>query len=50
MFEEHERIAAKKDIDPADLLTGLTCRDKGCDTTLTFDKKAAQSELFTLIH
>ena len=54
--EEHERvatlcrIAVKQDSDLADLLIGLTARDRGCETTLTFDKKAAQSDFFTLIH
>lgn len=54
-IEEHERIASvcriapEQDADLADLLIGLTSRDKGCETTLTFDKKAAQSDLFTLI-
>lgn len=53
--EEHERIARiclnarAQDADLADLLIGLTSRDKGCETTLTFDKKAARSDLFTLI-
>ncbi len=32
-----------------DILMGLTSRDKGCETTLTFDKKAARLEPFTLI-
>ena len=54
-IEEHERvadlcrIAVKQDLDLADLLIGLTSRDKGCETTLTFDKKAAKSDLFTII-
>jgi predicted nucleic-acid-binding protein len=54
-IEEHERvatlcrIAGKQESDPADLLIGLTSHDKGCETTLTFDKKAARSDLFTLI-
>lgn len=53
--EEHERVATlcriapKHDCDLADLLIGLTSRDKGCETTLTFDKKAARSGLFTLV-
>jgi predicted nucleic-acid-binding protein len=53
--EEHERVATlcriapKHDSDLADLLIGLTSRDKGCETTLTFDKKAARSGLFTLV-
>ena len=52
--EEHERIASlcriapENDVDLADLLIGLTSRDKECETTLSFDKKAARSELFTL--
>jgi predicted nucleic-acid-binding protein len=55
MFDEYDsiadlcRIALKSDSDPDDLLIGLTARNKGCAITLTFDKKAAQSELFTLI-
>jgi len=54
--EEHERIAelcriaSKQEADLADLLIGLTSRDKGCETTLTFDKRAARSDLFTLIN
>ena len=53
--EEYERIASvcriapEQDADLADMLIGLTSRDKGCETTLTFDKKAARSDLFTLI-
>jgi predicted nucleic-acid-binding protein len=54
-IEEHDRIAylcrfaSRTTAGLADLLIGLSARDKGCSTTLTFDKKAAQSELFTLI-
>jgi predicted nucleic-acid-binding protein len=54
-IEEHERISnlcrivAKHDFDLDDLLIGLTSRDCGCETTLTFDNKAARSELFALI-
>lgn len=53
--EEHERIAqlcriaGEQDAGLGDLLIGLTSRDNGCDTTLTFDRKAARSELFSLI-
>jgi predicted nucleic-acid-binding protein len=43
------RIADKSDIDLADLFIGLTSRDWGCETTLTFDRKASKSDLFTLI-
>ena len=32
---------------PSDLLIGLIGREHGCTTTLTFDKKAARSQLFT---
>ena len=54
-FEEYDsisdlcHIAFNNDCDPSGLLIGLTARNKGCATTLTFDKKAAQSRLFTLI-
>ena len=54
-IDEHDRVskmchrAAVQDVDPADLIIGLTSLDHGCATTLTFDKKAARSELFTLI-
>lgn len=53
--EEHERIATlceiavKSSEDLADILIGLTAHDNDCTTTLTFDKKAARSDLFTLI-
>lgn len=54
-MEEHDRVAylcrfaSPATTGLADLLIGLSARDNGCSTTLTFDKKAAQSELFTLI-
>jgi predicted nucleic-acid-binding protein len=43
------RTADKSDGDLADIFIGLTARDWGCETTLTFDRKAAKSNLFTLI-
>lgn len=54
-IEAHDRIAALcrvadiSDVDLADLLIGLTSRDSGCETTLTFDRRASKSDLFTLI-
>ena len=36
-------------VDLADLLIGLTSRNAGCETILTFDQRAAKSTLFTLI-
>ena len=36
-------------IDLADLLIGLISKEAGCETTLTFDRKAVKSDLFTLI-
>jgi len=36
-------------IELEDLLIGLIPRASGCGTTITFDKKAARSDLFTLI-
>ena len=53
--EEHERIgllcriAAEHNAGLGDILIGLTSRDNGCETTLTFDRKAARSEYFTMI-
>lgn len=43
------RLAHTSEIDMADVLIGLTAKDAGCETTLTFDKKAGKSDLFTLI-
>lgn len=36
--------------DLSDLLIACSAKFSGCDTVLTFDKKASQSELFELIH
>ena len=33
-------------LDLADILIGLAAKQQGCETTLTLDKKAGQSELF----
>lgn len=55
VLEEYDRIArvcrcaSHHGTGLADILIGLSARDNGCSTTLTFDKKAAQSDLFTLI-
>jgi predicted nucleic-acid-binding protein len=43
------RIAPKLNLDLADVLIGLTAQECGCETTLTFDRKAAKSGLFSLI-
>ncbi len=40
-------IARRSKQDLADILIGLTAQDLGCETTLTFDKVAAQSDMFT---
>ncbi|HCE43525.1 MAG TPA: VapC toxin family PIN domain ribonuclease [Lentisphaeria bacterium] len=37
-------------LDLPDLLIGLNAKIHGCDTTLTFDKKASGSTLFELLH
>lgn len=55
LMEEHDRIArlcgfaSHHTNGLADILIGLSAKDNGCSTTLTFDKKAAQSDLFTLV-
>jgi predicted nucleic-acid-binding protein len=43
------RLAASSSAELDDLLIGLTARDSGCETTLTFDRRAAKSDLFDLI-
>ncbi len=42
-------IGRKSKADLSDLLIGLTARDSGCKATLTFDKKAAETDLFSLL-
>ncbi len=43
------RLARKNNLDLADLLIASSAREQGCTHVLTFDKKAAQSELFALL-
>jgi len=43
------RIVSSSGAGPADILIGLSSRDRGCESTLTFDRKAAKSDLFSLI-
>lgn len=51
-FDSHEvireflRLGRSTSFDLADILIGLAAKQQGCETTLTLDKKAAQSELF----
>jgi len=55
-FENRDIIAKlvesdhKHILDLPDLLIGLNAKLHGCDTTLTFDKKASGSALFELLH
>ena len=55
ILEEYDRIArlcrfaSRHNNGLADILIGLSALDNGCSTTLTFDKKAARSDFFTLI-
>jgi predicted nucleic-acid-binding protein len=55
-FEAHGRMVAfchlapTLHIDLSDILIGLTAQEFACETTLTFDRKASKSGLFTLIH
>ncbi len=44
--KEFLRRARDSTLDLDDVLIGLTAQDLGCETTLTFDKKAAKSDLF----
>jgi predicted nucleic-acid-binding protein len=43
------RIALQNDCDMADILIGISAASNGCDTVLSFDKKAAKSGYFSLI-
>lgn len=42
-------IGERSTIELEDLLVGLIAQDNGCETTITFDKKAAKSNLFELL-
>lgn len=42
-------LARKKNIDLSDLLIALDTLFSGCDRVLTFDKRAAESDLFILL-
>jgi predicted nucleic-acid-binding protein len=39
-------IGRNSNFDLADILIGLSAKQQGCETTLTLDRKSAQSELF----
>lgn len=41
--------ASKTNIELEDLLIGVISQEAGCDSTITFDKKAAKSSLFELL-
>ena len=45
--QEAIRLGRNGSLGLPDLLIGLTARDLGCETTLTFDKRAARSGLFS---
>jgi predicted nucleic-acid-binding protein len=56
LFENSEVIqkflvsAANTGIELEDLLIGITAKEAGCEKTITFDKKAAKSDLFELLN
>jgi predicted nucleic-acid-binding protein len=43
------RVGRSTRLDLADLLIGLAARNEGCESTLTFDRRLARSELFTAV-
>jgi len=45
-IQDFVRMGRTTSADLADILIGLCARDLGCETTFTFDKKAAKSPLF----
>ena len=46
VVREFVRLGRSTSFDLADILIGLAAKQQGCETTLTLDKKAAQSDLF----
>lgn len=44
------QLGPESGLDPADLLIALSAREAGCQTTITFDRKAGRSEFFELLH
>lgn len=46
---EAMRRSRTERIDLADLLIGACARDSGCETILTFDRRAAKTNLFDLV-
>ncbi len=55
IFDNHDVIhelverGGKENIDLEDLFIGLISKTAGCDTTITFDKKASRSDLFKML-
>ena len=43
------QIARVTKMDYADILIALQARERGCEATLTFDRKAAKSDLFEML-
>ena len=54
-IESHDRVGklarnlTRMKLDFADLLIGLTAQDHNCETSRTFDRRAADTKLFTLL-
>lgn len=46
VVHEFVRLGRSTSFDLADILIGLNARTMGCEATLTFDRRAAQSSLF----
>ena len=42
-------VGRKTKFDLEDLLIGIIAQESGCETTITFDKKASKSDLFELL-
>ncbi|MCE5230199.1 type II toxin-antitoxin system VapC family toxin [bacterium] len=49
ILEQLVTVARSSSIDIPDLIIALTAKQHDCETTLTFDKRAAKSTLFELI-
>ncbi len=46
LIEELVRLGQSSTLDLADALIGIHARNLGCDTTVTFDRRASKSDLF----
>lgn len=49
VLQEFLRVAPGNNVDLSDLLIGCSAKGQGCETVLTFDRKAAKNGIFELV-